>query len=280
MESIERRRALTDFVMRIVCSGAAFASAAILLVLMLHVVIEGATALSITLFTSLPTPLGLPGGGVAHAFVGSIIIVGLACAWGIPLGIGAAFYTSEYAGPQVSAVVRFAAEVLSGVPSIVVGIFAYTVIVAQTGTFSGLAAAFALGVIMLPIVSRTTEEILRLVPTNLREASYALGVPRWRTTLSVVLPAAANGVATGVMLAVARIAGETAPLLFTTLGNSFLNTDPARPMAAATLVIFQYAIWPYDYLQRQAWAASLVLLIVVLLTNLAVRLVARTRTLG
>jgi phosphate transport system permease protein len=171
--------------------------------------------------------------------------------------------------------VRFTADVLSGVPSIVTGIFVYTVIVTQTGGFSGIAGAFALGVITLPIVARTTEEVLRLVPQELREASLALGVPRWRTILSVVVPTARTGVLTGSILALARVAGETAPLIFTALGNNFINFDPTKPMAAITLTVFQYAIWPYEYLHRQAWAASFLLVLFVLLINVSVRLVSR-----
>ncbi|MPZ14924.1 MAG: phosphate ABC transporter permease PstA [Chloroflexi bacterium] len=262
--------------MRGLCTAAGFGGAGILLLLLAHVVVNGISALSPQLVTELPTPLGVPGGGLAHAVVGSAIIVGLACLWGIPLGIGAGIYLAEYAGPGVGTVVRFMADVLSGVPSIVLGIFGYTIIVTQMGGFSGLAGAFALGVITLPIIARTTEEVLRLVPGELREASLALGVPRWRTILRIVVPTASTGMITGTMLAVARIAGETAPLIFTTLGNNFWSSDPTRPMAAMTLTIFQYAIWPYEYLHQQAWAASLLLMTVVLLINVIVRLASRS----
>ncbi len=273
--TIERRRAYVDVVMRGLCMLAAFTGAGVLLWLLLHVAVNGLAALSPDLFTAMPAPLGEPGGGIKHAFVGSLIIVGIACLWGIPVGIGAGIFLGEYAGPRFGGIVRFTADVLSGVPSIVFGIFAYSLIVTTTGSFSGLAAAFALGIIALPIVARTTEEVVRLVPTELREASLALGVPRWRTILRVVVPTASAGIATGAMLAVARLAGETAPLIFTTLGNNFWNVDPTRPMAALTLTIFQYAIWPYEHLHQQAWAASFVLLLVVLLINIAVRLTTR-----
>jgi phosphate transport system permease protein len=273
--AVGARRRATDLIMRGLCSAAALMSAAVLLVLLVHVVVNGATAFSFALLLELPSPIGEPGGGIAHAVVGSAIIVGMACLWGIPLGIGAGIFLSEFASPRFGALVRFTADVLSGVPSIVVGIFAYGLIVANMGGFSGLAGAFALGVIALPIVARTTEEVLRLVPTELREASFALGVPRWRTIQSVVIPTASVGMVTGAMLAVARLAGETAPLFFTVLGNNFWNTDPSRPMAAMTLTIYQYAIWPYEHLQQQAWAASLILLVFVLLINLTVRVATR-----
>jgi len=235
-------RRTTDLVMRGLCSIAALASAGILVVLLLHVVVNGAGALSLELLTSLPAPMGLEGGGIRHALVGTAIIVGMACLWSLPLGIGAGVYLAEYADVRFGTAVRFTADVLSGVPSIVIGIFGYVFVVVNMGGFSGLAGAFALGVIALPIVARTTEEVLRLVPRDLREASLALGIARWRTILSIVIPTAKAGVTTGAMLAVARLAGETAPLIFTTLGNNFWNVDPTRPMAAMTLTVFQYAI--------------------------------------
>jgi phosphate transport system permease protein len=277
---VERRRRVADIVARMLCGVAALAGAGVLLLLMLHVVVNGASALSIALFTQLPAPIGQTGGGIAHAVIGSVIIVGLACLWGIPLGIGAGVYLSETASPWLGNVARFSADVLAGIPSIVVGIFGYALIVTAMGGFSGIAGAFALGVIALPIIARTTEETLRLVPGDLREASLALGIPRWRTVLSVVVPTASAGLITGAMLAVARMAGETAPLIFTTLGNNFWNTDPTKPMATITLTIFQYAIWPYEELHRQAWAASLVLLLVILLINVSVRLASRSRGRG
>ena len=275
MQRTEPSRRVVDFVMRALCTSAAFLSAGVLLLLLLHVVVNGAGALSLSLLTDLPMPLGLPGGGIVHALVGSAIIVGMACLWGIPLGIAAGVFLAEYAGPRWGTVVRFTADVLSGVPSIVVGIFAYGLIVTSAGGFSGYAGGFALGVIALPIVARTTEEVLRLVPNELREASLALGVARWRTVRSIVIPTASVGIVTGAMLAVARLAGETAPLFFTVLGNNFWNTDPARPMAAMTLTIYQYAIWPYEHLHQQAWAASFILLVLVLVINLAVRFATR-----
>jgi len=274
---VEQRRRVTDIVLRSLCGLAALVGAGVLLLLIVHVIVNGAVALRPTLFTELPAPIGLPGGGIAHAIVGSVIIVGMACIAGIPIGIGAGMYLSESGNPTLQAVARFAADVLSGIPSIVVGIFGYSLIVTAMGGFSGIAGAFALGVISLPIIARTTEETLRLVPNDLREASLALGIPRWRTILSVVVPTASAGLITGAMLAVARMAGETAPLIFTTLGNNFWNTDPTKPMATMTLTIFQYAIWPYEELHSQAWAASLVLLLFVLVVNITVRFASRPR---
>lgn len=274
---VERRRRTADLVMRWLCGLAALLGAGVLLVLVIHVAVNGAAALTPAFFTQLPAPIGLPGGGIAHAIVGSVIIVGMACIGGIPIGIGAGMYLSESGNATLSAIVRFAADVLSGIPSIIVGIFGYALIVTAMGSFSGIAGAFALGVIALPIIARTTEETLRLVPNDLREASLALGIPRWRTVLSVVVPTASAGLITGAMLAVARMAGETAPLIFTTLGNNFWSTDPTRPMATMTLTIFQYAIWPYEHLHEQAWAASLVLLLFVLMVNMTVRFASRAR---
>ena len=277
---VDPRRRTADMVMRALCWLAALVGAGVLLVLVVHVLVNGFAALSPAFFTDLPAPIGLPGGGISHAIIGSAIIVGLACLGGIPIGIGAGIYLSESTNAAVTGAARFAADVLSGVPSIIVGIFGYALIVTAQGSFSGLAGAFALAVIALPIIARTTEETLRLVPNDLREASYALGVPRWRTILSVVVPTASAGLITGAMLAVARMAGETAPLIFTTLGNNFWNIDPTRPMATMTLTIFQYAIWPYEYLHQQAWAASLVLLLFVLGVNILVRLASAPRGRG
>ncbi|HZT09210.1 MAG TPA: phosphate ABC transporter permease PstA [Chloroflexota bacterium] len=276
MYEIALRRRVVDHLMVALCGLAAAIGVGVLGVLLIHVVVNGVSALTPALITSLPTPLGVEGGGIAHAIIGSAIIVGIACVVGIPLGVGAGVYLAEYAGPRAGALVRFTADVMTGVPSIVVGIFGFALIVTRTGAFSALAGSFSLAVIAIPIVARTTEEVFHLVPLELREASLALGIRRWRTISSVVLPTASAGVITGAMLALARMAGETAPLIFTTLGNNFWNVDPTRPTAAMTLTIFQYAIWPYAYLQRQAWAASLLLLLVILVLNVAVRLTYRS----
>jgi phosphate transport system permease protein len=272
-----RRRHAVDLLMRTLCGAAAFGGAGVLLLLLGHVVVNGITALTPALLTQLPAPLGLPGGGIAHAIVGSIIILAMACVWSMPVGITAGVFLAEHPSPPLTGTVRFIADVLSGVPSIVFGIYGYTVVVTRMGGFSAIAGAFALGVITLPIVARTTEEALRLVPAELREASLALGVARWRTIVSVAIPVALPGLVTGAMLAAARIAGETAPLIFTTLGNNFWNVDPTRPTAAITLTVFQYAIWPYENLHQQAWAASFLLVLFVLVINVSVRLASRRR---
>ncbi|HLI29206.1 MAG TPA: phosphate ABC transporter permease PstA [Chloroflexota bacterium] len=270
----ERRRIWISRIMLALCGLAAGLSAAILVVLLLYVLVKGIAYVNLEFLTALPRPLGEPGGGMANAFVGSAVMVGLATLWATLLAVGAGIYLAEYGGERTVAVVRLVADVLSGLPSIVIGVFAYTLLVKPLGTFSAVAGAFALGLIMLPIVARTTEESLRLVPHELREAALALGIPRWRATLSVLLPTARAGILTGVMLAVARIAGETAPLLFTALGNRFWPNGLLSPTAALTLNIYQYAISPYDQWHQQAWAAAFFLLLFVLVLNIVARLVA------
>jgi phosphate transport system permease protein len=245
-----------------------------------YVVVNGVSALSVDFFTRLPTPVGVPGGGIANAIVGSLIVVGLASLFALPIGLGAGIYLSEFGHNRFGDLVRYLADVLSGVPSIVMGIFAYTLIVARQGHFSALSAGFALGVMMLPAITRTTEEILRLVPDSLREGALALGLPRWRTTISVVLPTAAGGVITGVVLAIARVAGETAPLLFTAFGNPFWNVDINQPIATLPHTLFTYAISPYDDWRIKAWGTALVLVAFVLLASLLARRFGRQRRVG
>jgi phosphate transport system permease protein len=271
---ISLRRRFTNWIMLGFCGLMALAGGGILLVLLFHVLINGISYVNWEFLTTLPKPLGEPGGGMVNAFVGSIIMVAIAAVWGILLGVGAGIYLAEFASPRLGSVVRFTADVLSGIPSIVIGIFGYTLIVTRMGSFSAIAGAFALGVITLPIVARTTEESLRLVPGELREASLALGVPRWRTILSVVAPTATAGLVTGILLAVARIVGETAPLIFTALGNRFWQEDLFSPIASVTLNIFYYAISPYEQWHQQAWAASFFLLMFVLVISLVSRLIA------
>ncbi|MGD9523661.1 MAG: phosphate ABC transporter permease PstA [Gemmatimonadales bacterium] len=248
-----------------------------LLLILGSLVLRGASSLSLSFFTSTPAPIGDPGGGVLHAIVGTLTIVGLAALVGIPVGIAAGFYCTEYRGTRLATVTRFVADVLNGTPSIVVGVFAWTWVVATQKHFSALAGSVALAVLMIPMVMRTTEELLNLVPTSLREAALALGYPRWRTSLVVVLRTALPGIVTGSLLAVARIAGETAPLLFTALGSEFLSFDVTRPMAALPLVVFKYSQAPYPEWHRLAWAASLVLILVVLALSIAARLATRQR---
>jgi len=228
-------------------------------------------------FTQLPKPVGETGGGMANAIVGTLVLIMLACALGLPVGIGTGVFLAEYGHTRLAPLVRFCADVLNGVPSIVIGIYAYTLIVMPTKSFSAYAGGVALGVIMLPIVARTTEEMLRLVPSSLREAALALGVPSWRTTLRVIIRTARGGIITGVMLAIARVAGETAPLLFTAFGNQFWHHGLGGPISSLPVQIYTYAISPFDDWHRQAWAGALVLLTLIALTSLSVRLLTRGR---
>jgi phosphate transport system permease protein len=242
-----------------------------------YLMAKGMTSLNLDFFTQLPKPVGETGGGMANAIVGTLVLIGLACVLGLPIGIGTGVFLSEYGHTRLAPLVRFCADVLNGVPSIVIGIYAYTLIVLPTKTFSAYAGGAALGVIMLPIIARTTEEMLRLVPSSLREAALALGVPGWRTTLRVVIRTARGGIITGVMLAVARVAGETAPLLFTAFGNQFWHHGLNGPISSLPVQIYTYAISPFDDWHRQAWAGALVLLTLIALTSLSVRLLTRGR---
>ncbi len=242
-----------------------------LLLILAFLLFRGASAVTLDFFTQLPKPVGEPGGGMANAIVGSLILIGLAAGVGLPLGILGGVYLAESRDARLPWLVRFLADVLNGVPSIVIGIFVYTILVLPMRRFSALAGGLALGLIMLPMVVRTTEELVRLVPASLREAGLALGLPGWKVTVRVVLPAARAGIITGVMVAVARIAGETAPLLFTALGNRFWHQGLDQPIAALPLQIFAYAIAPYEDWHRQAWAGALVLIALVVGVSVAVR---------
>jgi len=241
---------------------------------------QGASAVNVDFFTHLPKPVGEVGGGMANAIVGSLILIALAAALGLPLGILGGVYLAESRDRHIPWLARFLADVLNGVPSIVIGIFAYTVMVLPMRRFSALAGAFALAVIMLPIVMRTSEELVRLVPASLREAALALGIPEWKVLLRVVLPAARAGIVTGAMVAIARVAGETAPLLFTAFGNRFWHQGLDQPIAALPLQIFAYAIAPYDDWHRQAWAGALVLIGLVFVVSLAARMATSGRFTG
>lgn len=274
------RRALRRFTSRFMVGLMILAVLVAVLPLLLilgSLLVRGAGALSPSFFVDTPAPVGQPGGGVLHAIVGTLMIVGMASLVGIPLGIAAGFYCSEYNGTRLASVTRFVADVLNGTPSIVVGVFAWTWVVRTQGHYSATAGAVALAVLMLPMVMRTTEELLKLVPISLREAALALGYSRWRTSLVVVLRTALPGIVTGSLLSVARIAGETAPLLFTVLGSQYLSFDVDRPMAALPLVVYQYAIGPYPAWHRLAWTSALVLILVVLVLSIAARIVTRQR---
>lgn len=243
-----------------------------------YVVKNGISALNLDFFTSLPQPMGVAGGGMANAIVGTLILIAIAGVLGIPTGILAAIYLTEYDRVSwLSTLVRFTTDVLTGIPSIIIGIVVYTTLVMKTGNFSAFAGGVALAIIMVPLVIRSTEEMLKLVPQTIREAGYALGIPRWRTILSIVLPTAAKGILTGAMLAVARAAGETAPLLFTALGNQYWAHSLNEPIAALPLQIYQYATSPYKDWHRQAWAGSLVLIFLVIILSFVARLAFRNR---
>lgn len=265
------RRKLTSGIM-IGLTGIATLVAVIPLVWILYYVVqEGGRFLSPDFFTQLPTPVGVPGGGIANALIGSALVVGIACLISIPISVIAAFYTAENANTALGIAVRFGTDVLAGVPSIVMGIFAYTVVVLTQRHFSALAGGFALAIIMIPTVTRTTEEMMRLVPNDLREGALALGAPRWKATLQVLFPAAASGVITGIMLAIARAAGEAAPMIFTAFGNPFFNFDPNQPTATLPHSIFVYAISPYKDWHDKAWTTALVLIGLVLGLNIIAR---------
>jgi phosphate transport system permease protein len=240
--------------------------------ILFDLVIKGAGSLSVDFFTRMPAPAGETGGGVAHAIVGTLIIVGTASLIGLPIGIAAGIYCAEYPGSRLTWVTRFVADVMNGTPSIVVGVFAWAWIVATQKHFSALAGSAALAMLMIPMVMRTTEEMIKLVPNSLREAALALGYPRWRTSLAIVMRTTLPGIVTGSLLAVARIAGETAPLLFTALGSQYMGYNINQPMAALPLTVFTYATGPYEEWHRYAWAAALVLILVVFVLSLGARL--------
>jgi phosphate transport system permease protein len=260
---------------------ATFAAAAAVILVLLplgavfgYLVYKGIGSINWAFLTQTPKPVGEAGGGMANAIAGSAFILLIASVIGVPIGIGAGIYLAEYGRNQFGNVIRFTADVLNGVPSIVVGIVAYAIVVLTQGHFSALAGGVALAIMMIPTITRTTEEMLLLVPNAVREAAYGLGVPRWRTTLSITLRTATSGVITGVMLAFARVAGETAPLLFTAFGNQYWNWKVNQPTAALSLQIFTYAISPFDEWHRQAWAGALILIVLIVLAVSAVRIVA------
>jgi phosphate transport system permease protein len=257
--------------------GAVIVAVLPLLFILLNLLLKGAGSLSFAFFTRAPVPAGETGGGVAHAIVGTLIIVGVASLLGLPLGIAAGIYCAEFPGMRLAKATRFVADVMNGTPSIVVGVFAWTLIVARTRQFSALAGSAALAMLMVPMVMRTTEELIKLVPNSLREAALALGYSRWRTSMAVVLRTALPGIVTGSLLAVARVSGETAPLLFTALGSQFMSFAVTEPMAALPLTVFNYAIGPYEEWHRYAWATALVLILVVLVLSIAARLATRRK---
>jgi len=243
-----------------------------LMAIFIYLLIKGIGALNWDFLTKTPKPVGETGGGMANAIVGSGVILAIASLIGIPLGIGSGIYLAEYGRNRLGDLVRFTADVLNGVPSIVIGIAAYSLVVVPQKHFSALSGGVALGIMMIPTVGRAAEEMLLMVPNSIREAAFGLGIPKWRTTLSITLRTASAGVITGCMLAFARVAGETAPLLFTAFGNQFWNLNPNQPTAALPLQIFVYAISPFDDWHKQAWAGALILIIMIVGAVAAVRI--------
>jgi phosphate transport system permease protein len=278
--SRNQRRGVVNVVMLSLTAVFTVLSVSVLFLVLGFLVVKGGTSVNLAFFTNLPKPVGEMGGGMANALVGSAKLLGIAALTGLPTGFLAGLYASEFAGKRTAIAVRFAADLLNGVPSIVVGIFVYTLIVLPMKQFSTLAGGLALAVMMIPIMTRSTEEFLLAVPLSLREASLALGASRTLTIIRVVVPAAARGIVTAAMLGLARVAGETAPLLFTALGNSYWSRGVLRPTASLPVMIFNYAVSPYEDWHRQAWAAGLVLLALVLVANLASRYLLGARRTG
>ena len=277
MKSVAYRRKATDRIMK-----ALFLLSALLVILPLFLIFsdllwKGAKGLKWSLLTDLPRPVGEPGGGIANGILGTLTVAGLAMAGGIPLAVLSGIYLSEYGKGAFASVVRFAVDLLAGVPSIIMGIFGYVLWVLPMKRFSALAGASALAMIFLPIVVRTTEEMLKTVPVPVREAALAIGIERWKTTLFITVRTASAGIITGILLAMARILGETAPLLFTALGNQFWQTGLDQPIAAVPLQVFTYAISPYDDWHDKAWAGAVVLILLVLVLSIGARLLVRTR---
>jgi phosphate transport system permease protein len=269
-------RRLVDLAMRLVAGSAAAAGILALAWILATVVSQGAAAFSPAFFTRLPTPPGVAGGGLANAMLGTLLITGIAALCAIPAGIMAGVYLAEFGhGSRLAGAVRMATNILMGIPSIISGVFVYTLLVATTGHFSGYAGAVALALIMLPVIVRTTEDMLLLVPGALREAGLALGTPRWRVTRDIVLRSARKGLVTGVLLAVARVSGETAPLLFTSLNSPYWPERLGQPTANLTVTIFTYAMSPFRDWQAQAWGAAMLITLGVLATSLSARLLMR-----
>jgi phosphate transport system permease protein len=269
------RRRVVSRAAEIFCGISVLIALLPLAMILFYVVKEGIGALNLDFFTQMPKPVGEAGGGMANAIVGTLILIGLAALFAVPVGCICGIHLSEYPKTLFSSMVRFAADVLNGVPSIVIGIFAYGLAVLPVKRFSALAGGLALGILMLPIVIRTTEELLRLVPAGLREGALALGASRSRAVFTVIVPAALPGILTGILVALARVAGETAPLLFTSFNNRFWSTNLAQPIASLTVQIFSYAIAPYDDWHRQAWAGAFLLVMMILALSIIARLAVR-----
>ena len=274
MKRAARRRLVSNVVVGL-CGVAVLVALVPLALVFLYVIQQGLSSLNWDFFTRMPKPVGEMGGGMANAIVGTLFLIAIASGIAVPVGLIAGVYLAEYSGTRFAAVVRFTADVLNGVPSIVIGIFAYGLAVLPVHRFSALAGGLALGFMMVPIITRTTEELLLLVPSTLREGALALGSTRARAAFTVMVPAALPGIMTGILVALARIAGETAPLLFTSFNNRFFSTRLDQPIASLTVQVFTYAISPYDDWHRQAWAGALVLVSVVFLFSVLARVVTR-----
>jgi phosphate transport system permease protein len=270
MKSTRLRKILSSLFVAF-CAASVIVALVPLGFILFFVISQGVRSLNVDFFMHMPKPVGEPGGGMGNAIVGTLILTGLAATMAVPIGVISGIYMSEYAGTKFASIARFAADTLNGVPSIVIGVFAYGVAVLPFKQFSALAGGFALGIMMIPIIARTTEELLLLVPGAMREGALALGASRSRAVFSVVLPAALPGIVTGAVLALARIAGETAPLLFTSFNNRFFTTSLKQPIASLTVQVFTYAISPYEDWHRQAWAGALVLVSLVLICSLLAR---------
>ncbi|HXK19177.1 MAG TPA: phosphate ABC transporter permease PstA [Polyangiaceae bacterium] len=271
------RRKLTDRVVRGLCVLGTVLALIPLFSVLWYVLVRGIGGINLDFFTELPKPVGESGGGMGNAVLGTLKLVGLAGLFGIPPGVLAGVYLAEFGHSKFGQAVRFSADVMSGVPSITVGLFVYSLVVVTTKHFSAIAGGVALAILMLPMVTRTTEELLKLVPESLREAALGLGVPQWRATLRIMLRTALPGIAVGIMLSVARVAGETAPLLFTAFNNRFWASGVNEPTASLSVNIYTNAVSPYEDWHRQAWAAALVLLMTVLILNVSARFLVRTR---
>lgn len=271
------RKKLTSHFMMTLSFLAALISIIPLVFIFYYTISKGITYLNLDFFLQMPKPVGETGGGMANAIVGTLILIGLGAVIGLPVGIMTGIYLSEFGKNKFGSTVRFLIDVLSGVPSIVVGVVAYTLIVVPMKHFSAVAGGFALGILMIPTITRTTEEMIKLVPHSLREAGLALGIPKWKTTLSIVLKTAWKGIATGILLGLSRAAGETAPLLFTALGNRFWSTDIMQPIASLTVYIYDYAKAPFDDWNNQAWTAALVLILLISFLSLLFKFLTRSK---
>lgn len=276
ISNIDRRRRLVNSIMSSLTTICAALVSGLLLIIIGYIAVRGVSSLSIEFLTDTPKPVG-EGGGIGNAILGSFMMTILAAAIGLPVGIAAGVYLAEYGKNWFGTIVRFVADTLIGIPSIIIGIFIYTLVVLPMGRQSAFAGGLALAVIMIPIVARTTEEMIKLVPNSMREGALALGAPQWRVAMNVVLPAAASGIATGAMLAIARVTGETAPLLFTALNSRFYNYYLDQPMSSLTVQIFNYATGPFEVEHAMAWAATLVLVGTILVINVLVRTLTKKK---